>query len=75
MRMTERHAILDKPFGDVGGEGEAGRSFRFEALLVEDHGADHAGEGRKKHFQRVDLVEHRFLIFLQITRISGRQAL
>ena len=75
MRMAERHSVLDEPFGDVGGEGETGRGFCFEAFLVEDHGADHAGERGKEHFQRVDLIEYGFLVFLKITRISGGQAL
>lgn len=42
VRVAERHTVLHQPFGDVGGEGETGRRFRFEAFLVEDHGADHA---------------------------------
>ena len=61
MRVTERHTVLDEPFGDVGGEGETGRGFGFEAFLVEDHGGDHAGECRQQHFKRVHLVEYGFL--------------
>ena len=70
MRVAERHTVLDEPFGDVGGEGETGRGFGFEAFLVEDHGGDHAGECRQQHFKRVHLVEYGFLVFLQVARVA-----
>ena len=42
--MAEWHAVLDKPFGDVSGQGEAGRGFSFQTVGIEAHGSDHAGE-------------------------------
>ena len=75
VRMAERHTVLDKPFGDVGGQREAGRGFLFQAVAVEVPGLDHAGEGGQQHFERIDLVEHGLLVLLQVASVGGGQAL
>ena len=68
MRVTERHTILDEPFGDVRGERESGRRFGCKTVVVEAHGGDHTGEGGQQHLQRIDLVEDPLLVFLQSRR-------
>ena len=75
MRVTERHTILDEPFGDVRGERESGRRFGRKTVVVEAHGGDHTGEGGQQHLQRIDLVEDRLLVFLQVAVVCQGQGL
>ena len=75
MRLAERHALADQPFGDVRGQREALRGQRFHPFGVERQRRDHAGDCREQDLQGVGGVEDRFLVLLQVAVVRERQAL
>ena len=73
--MPEGNALLDQPFGQVGGQGEPCGSLVLKPVLVEGQGGDHPREGRQEHLQGIDLVEDRLLVFLKVPGIGCGQPL
>ena len=75
VRIAERHAALDEPFSDVGGQRETLRGELGEALEVDGHRVDHAGDGGAQDVESVDLIEDGFLVFLQVAVVCQGQGL
>lgn len=45
----------------------------LQPLLIKAHRTNHARECGQQHFERVDLIEHGFLVFLKVARIGCGQ--
>src|SRR5690606_6266995 len=75
MCITERDSLLDEPLRDVRREREALRGLIRHTFGVETESRDHSSECGKQHLQRLDGVEDRLLVLLEVTVVRKRQTL
>lgn len=70
MRVAEG-TPLHEPFGNIGCERESLGASSLEAIEVNRHRVDHAGDRRTQNISEgIDLVEDRLLVLLQITVVG-----
>jgi len=75
VRLAERHTVADEELGDIGREGEAGGRAGGEHRLVDPHRRDHAAHRGQHHQERVERVEDRLLVLLQVAVVRQGQPL
>ena len=75
MRFAERRSLLDEVLGEVGRRVHRAVGGRGHPFFDEVGSGDEPGKGRERQRARVERVEQRLLVLLQVAVVRERQAL